>query len=389
MDKRISQYIIGAALPLLALPAVSCQGDTETVENSIFAPSLETTTTINVKPTSGEATGYVEAQLARKEEHAVEITFRATPGRLATYNALYSADCIILPEAHYSIPSPRATIPAGGNATGKVEVRFTKLNEIDLTKTYVLPVMMSSEYGTLTNDTYYFVIREASLISVVADMTRNDAVFAYGNQATGMSDLSQITVEALLYPLAFPNMLSTIMGIEDEFLLRIGDAGVPANQLQLATSAGKITDPEWTFLTDRWTFMTFTYDTETGECNVYFNGVKKGETHYGGYSRPIDWNTGSGDTTGGPRGFHVGYSYDADRYFNGYMSELRVWNRILTPEEINAPFHFYTVDPASEGLRAYWKLDEGTGNIFTDYANGYDLRCEQTPAWIPETLPAK
>lgn len=385
---KLKSYI-APALTLLALAGTSCQSDTETVENSIFSPSLDNTTTINVKATTTEAKGYVEAQMARKEERDVKVTFAAVSDKVAEYNALYSADCVVLPTGHYSIPEPTATIPAGGNSTGEVEVRFNNLTSLDLSKTYVLPVMMSSDYGSLTNNTYYFVIREASLISVVADMTRNGAVFVNGGQATELANLEQITVEALLYPLAFPNMLSTVMGIEEEFLIRIGDAGVPPNQLQLATSVGKITDPEWSFLTDRWTFLTFTYDTNTGECNVYFNGVKKGETHFGSFRYPVNWNTASGDTQGGARGFHVGYSYDADRYFNGYMSELRVWNRILTPEEINSPFHFYTVEPDAEGLCAYWKVDEGTGNTFTDYANGYDLRCVQTPAWIPETLPAK
>ena len=33
-----------------------------------------------------------------------------------------------------------------------------------------------------------------------------------------------------------------VMGIEGTFLFRIGDAGVPDNQLQLATSSGNVTD---------------------------------------------------------------------------------------------------------------------------------------------------
>lgn len=383
-----SKSYISAAISGFLLLTTSCQNDTETVENSIFAPSLETTTTLNVKSTTEQATGYVEALMTTKQEKDVKVTFAADPSRVKEYNALYSADCTQLPEGFYELPTSSAIIPAGGNSTGKVEVRFQNLKALDLSTTYVLPITMSAECGSLTNNTYYFVIREASLISVVADMTRNDAVYAYGNTATRLEELSHITVEALLYPIAFPNMLSTVMGIEEEFLIRIGDAGVPENQLQLATSNGKITDTEWTFMTGRWTFLTFTYDTNTGECNVYFNGVKKGETHYGYYRRPVNWNTDSGDPAGG-RGFHVGYSYDADRYFNGYMSELRVWNRILTPEEINEPLHFYYVAPDSPGLCAYWKIDEGTGNTFADYANGYDLRCVSTPAWIPETLPAK
>ena len=75
--------------------------------------------------------------------------------------------------------------------------------------------------------------------------------------------LSQITVEALLYPYDFPNMLATVMGIEGGFLVRIGDAGIPANRLQLATPNGNLTDAAWEFDTNTWTFMTLTYDCAT------------------------------------------------------------------------------------------------------------------------------
>lgn len=387
---KLKSYI-SAAVPALALliGAASCQDDTEKIDNSIFAPVADTSSTINVKPTTGTVTGYVEACIAKKADTDVEVTFAADESRVAVYNELYSTDYEMLPEGYYSIPESVAVIPAAGNTTGKVAVKFNGLNTLDLTKTYLLPVRMTSRLSALSNDTYYFVVKEAALVSTVAGMTRNYALFARGNQANELDAMTQITVEALLYPTDFPNMLATVMGIEGQFLVRVGDAGIPANQLQLATASGNITDPAWTFDTNKWTFLTLTYDTKTGECKVYFNGVQKGSTQTGGYRTAVDWNTASGDITDGPRGFYVGYAYDANRWWNGYMSELRVWNRILTPEEINAPFHFYTVEPDSEGLAAYWKMDEGAGNTIHDYANGYDLQCNEAPEWLPVNLPAK
>lgn len=367
----------------------ACQDDMENFDNSIFAPSLETVATVNVKPTTADAVGYVEANLAKVEKTGVEVIFVADPALVDQYNAVYSADCKPLPQDFYDIPVAKVEIPAGANTTGKVEVRFRNLTNLDVSQTYVLPVKMTSPFGSLSNDVYYFIVKEAALVSVVADMTDNYAVFAQGNQAPELGDMTQITVEALLYPLDFPNMLATVMGIEGEFLVRIGDAGLPPNQLQLATSNGNVTDPAWTFDTKKWTFLTLTYDTATGECKVYFNGVQKGSAQTGAFRSPVNWNTASGDITDGPRGFYVGYAYDANRYFNGYMSELRVWNRILSQEEIKAPYHFYTVDPQSEGLVAYWKMDEGAGNTITDYANGYNLKCLNAPQWIPEALPVK
>lgn len=378
------------ALSLAALCLVSCEESYSDIDNSIFSPTLETASTINVKPSSTvSATGYVEASMARKMDRDVPVTFKADPSGVAAYNGIYGAECVMLPTGHYSIPEPVAVIPAGGNTTGKVAVEFMNLDELDLNTVYVLPVRMSSEFASLSNDTYYFVVKEAALINVTADMTENYATYARGNQATELENLSKITVEALLYPFDFPNMLATVMGIEGSFLVRIGDAGIPANQLQLATSDGNITDPAWTFDTNKWTFLTLTYDTTTGECCVYFNGVLKGSRQTGRYRNPVNWNTASGDITDGPRGFYVGFAYDANRYFNGYMSELRVWNRILTKEEINSPNHFYYVNEESDGLAAYWKMDEGTGSLIHDYANGYDLECQKAPAWIPVYLPEK
>ncbi len=378
---------IAAALAFAVLP--SCQDDMETPGNSIFAPTTETVSTVNVKPSMTEATGYVEANLAKKEDRDIKVTFEANADRVDSYNKIHNAECVMLPADFYTIPDPVATIPAGANTTGKVAVKFTNLRNLDVDKIYVLPVVMTSEFGSLSNDTYYFVIKEAALISTVADMTENFAVFAQGGQAPQLEGITQITVEALLYPHDFPNQLATVMGIEGEFLVRIGDAGIPGNQLQLATSNGNVTDPAWAFDTKKWTFLTLTYDTQSGECKVYFNGVQKGSTQKGNFRGSVNWNTASGDIKDGPRGFYVGYAYDANRYFNGYMSELRVWNRVLTQEEINAPFHFYTVEPDAQGLAAYWKMDEGAGNTIRDHANGYDLKCSKAPEWIPASLPAK
>ena len=40
-----------------------------------------------------------------------------------------------------------------------------------------------------------------------------------------VTDMKQITMEALIYPREFGKLISTIMGIEGNFLMRIGDAG--------------------------------------------------------------------------------------------------------------------------------------------------------------------
>ena len=81
-------------------------------------------------------------------------------------------------------------------------------------------------------------------------------------------------------------------------------------------------------------------------------------------------------------------SYDKNRFFDGAVSEVRIWNRALTAEEIQATNHFYTVEPDSEGLIAYWKFNDGTGKTAKDYSvNENDLTIDVEPQWEPVSLP--
>lgn len=229
-----------------------------------------------------------------------------------------------------------------------------------------------------SKQTSYFVVRGAALINVVANINENYCSLKDAGSATSLGSMSQVTVEALVKIDEFGKLISTVMGIEGNFLLRIGDAGVPDNQLQIATSNGNVTDAAWQFDTNKWIALAVTFDSSTGAVNVYFDGVKKGSTQTVGYRRAVNWNSGS---------FYIGKSYDDARYLDGCISEARVWNKILDEEILKDPSHPYTVDPESEGLVSYWKFNEGSGLLIHDYANGYDLICNSAPTWIPVELP--
>ena len=54
--------------------------------------------------------------------------------------------------------------------------------------------------------------------------------------------------------------------------------------------------------------------------------------------------------------------YDTRQYFNGRISECRVWSRALTPAVIK--LNLCGADPNANGLLAYWKFNEGSGHMF-------------------------
>lgn len=63
------------------------------------------------------------------------------------------------------------------------------------------------------------------------------------------------------------------MGIEGKYLLRIGDAGVPSNQLQLATSNGNLTNSDLQFDGNKWYHVAVTF--KEGEAKIYIDGIEK------------------------------------------------------------------------------------------------------------------
>lgn len=105
----------------------------------------------------------------------------------------------------------------------------------------------------------------------------------------------------------------------------------------------------------------------------------------------------SDETEGKPRCFWIGHSYRLatdgelfyERRFDGMMSEVRIWNKALTAEEIGSENHFYKIDPASEGLVAYWKFDDRVpGKNIRDYGPyGFDLKTESDVNWVNVALP--
>lgn len=356
-----------------------CQDDYENVadDNKIWDPTVDRVSLTLLDGKYNEVTRELSVSMAQPESRDVNITYGVSPEKLDEYKTIYGGTPVLLPAENYSMEEPTAVIEAGAVKSSKVSITFTGLLDLDDTQVYVLPVSIvsSSVPVVASRNTTYFVFRGAALINTVGNMTGTCLRFVNEGQTPMLGNLRKLTFEALLRPEDFSNQLSTLIGIEGRWLIRIGDAGVPSNQIQVAASPN-VTDPAWQLEIGKWTFVTLTFDGDTGDVEVYFNGVKKGSTQRSG-STTVNWNVSSSD-----RACYIGYAYDTNRDFKGDMSEVRIWNRVLTPADLAARNHFYRVDPTAEGLVAYWKFDEGAGNYIHDYANGYDM-------YVPATYPGK
>lgn len=385
LNKLLITVFAGASMAL-----VGCQDNNEDqhYDNKLFISASNFTKEIKFNTGDVNVQEGIAVAIAKPEMHDIRVTMAPAPEMLATYKMAYADEAaVILPTEHYSMSETTIVLKTGGIESEKLPIEFINIGSLDLRTTYVLPITITAVEGIellQSAKTYYYIFRGASLINVVCNISRNRAYPDFNNDAA-FNNLTQNTLEILFKANAFPNQLNTLMGIESNYLLRCGDAGVPSNQLQVATSKGNLTSADLKFESGKWYHVAVVFD--AGAITVYVDGVEKasGQVDISSVSLGA---AHSDESNGKPRCFWVGYSYADDRFFDGVVSEVRIWNRALAAEEIQATNHFYKVDPASDGLISYWKFDEGLGQVAKDYsASGYNMTIENVPTWVGVSLP--
>jgi hypothetical protein len=75
---------------------------------------------------------------------------------------------------------------------------------------------------------------------------------------------------------------------------------------------------------------------------------------------------------------------DADGAFDGTIDEVRFWNQARSPTEIASTMSM-EISPASAGLMAYWRFDEGSGSTTADQETAYSGTLVGSPLWVVST----
>lgn len=254
-------------------------------------------------------------------------------------------------------------------------------------------------------------LKTSALINYVANMKKHYAYPKTWNNADALNNLSKFTIEMLVNIQEWKtgNSISTLLGIENHFLIRMGSGesnGVPHNQIQVAYNGGAKSGQYWALSTasgkyghlQKWLHLVVTFD--SGTVTLYMG--QPGQTTKSCFPITIPTTEVSFGVPYIEEGFEnripnlgkyafwIGRSYDNNRDFQGWMSEVRIWNRVLTTSEFNAENHRYYVDPASEGLVAYWRFNEGdkdTNTVKDWSASGNDLTVNSPIEYISVSLP--
>lgn len=238
-------------------------------------------------------------------------------------------------------------INAGEIYSDAIKIQLNGLSEVAEGKKYLMPVCISSSNLPVIkgSDIVYFNITKPVKIK---------KAWKLGNDCIKIplvvdKKYTSVTYEALVN-MDHLNSNNTVMGTEGILILRIGDPALPGGANNLIQVAGnkQYHSDKVKFEKNRWYHVAFTYDVNTGNTAIYVNGEKVAEAK---------WDT-PGFTLGQSPYMSIGRIEAfmwGTRPLSGYMSEARFWTVARTQQQIQE--NMLTVDPKSEGLEVYYKLN--------------------------------
>ncbi len=312
----------------------------------------------------------VTASATGKVAEDVNVEFALDTTLVSTYNGTHNTNYYAIPASAIEIDNTNVTIEAGSASSTGVNVKIVSTEDFKDGRTYIIPVTIKSVSGgnmdvlTASNTIYLRVSRVISFNSL--DISNYNMYSSYIAPDDKIVDLPNFTYEIKCYINEWhtsPSQISRLcnFGPEDEGvtnLLRFGENGQDVNSLQWVSPGGSVIS-DTRFNTGQWYTITLTFD--GSNYIMYVDGVKDAEL--------------AGETITTFQRLELGMSwrsYPSQQYFNGRVAEIRLWDRALSASEIQ--IGICGVDPNSEGLVAYWKLNEGEGHIFYDATgNGYDM----------------
>ncbi|MDD4193153.1 MAG: DUF1735 and LamG domain-containing protein [Mangrovibacterium sp.] len=380
--RRYLKSILIVATSILLCAGCNTEGDQfDYGKEVILVTGTESSPLVKFVVEDTPASYIVTASATGKVSEDVTVTFEQDNSLVDAYNEEHKTSYYSIPGSAVEMLGTQGIIKAGSASSTGVTVRVVSTEDFIDGRVYVIPVTIKSVSGgkmDVLPPSQTIFLRVSRVINFPSlDMTNT---YFYGNYyAEQPVDLPTYTYEIKCYinewhPGSEPiSRLCNFCPIDESVtnLLRFGENGQDVNSLQWVTPGGGMISSA-RFNTGQWYTISLTFD--GSKYVMYVDGVKDAElagskgTTFQRLELGMSWFD-----SGNP-----GNSYPYKQRFLGRIAEVRLWSRPLTTGELQ--LGICGVDPQSDGLVAYWKLNEGEGVIFHDATgNGFDM--DWSKAW--------
>lgn len=361
---------------------ISCNdADYKTLNNSAFINESRTSSSAKVIITDDGATTEITPCLSTMATHDCKLKLVVDTALLNQYNEQQGTSYITLPDNAFTMPT-EVVIPKGKYSVDPVKVNIKPLTQAMIGESYAIPVRLISEDSDIPAmpKTGSFVITtEAIVTSSLPQFT--GAPMLEAAMPKGDETFNEYTIEVKFQVSDTGDRDRAVFvnsgpGESNFVLLRFEDpqsdnGGHKAHSLVQIVGRNRIyMNPSFSFEPNKWQHLALTCD--GSHYRLYINGafagvkdIPAGSTTF----KQFKWFTKGDDP----------YS----RWGNCkiLITEARVWSVCRTETQIQKSQS--TVSPKAKGLEAYWRFNEGTGNVFHDATGkGHTITTTQTPTWV-------
>lgn len=369
--------IVKFSLPLIVIASMlfgSCNNaEFQEMDDAVYLTNAEGTAKLEYMIVEGTKDVFLTVRAAKIASHDIVATVKVDESFLESYNARYSTSLQLLPKEFYEIDRTTVTIPAGSVSADPVKIVLKELSaEYNKTGfTYALPMSIDKVTGgpevLESARSFLFALQPIPY----ADVPEFDKLNVGCMKLAADMPVTTMTMETLIcYNSAvisekwkahgfviYNNSATNPNGAGQGIFSRFGDASVAGNILN-----GMILQKRWDFpataaLTPyKWYHLALTIDATTKQFKWYLDGVQVvSDSYIAAYDLTLNkekifFGRENETTTGGSVGI--------------MFSQARLWSVIRTPEQLKN--NMYAVDPETPGLVAYWKLNEGSGDLYKD-----------------------
>ncbi|GGH07023.1 BT_3987 domain-containing protein [Mucilaginibacter phyllosphaerae] len=324
---------------------------------------------------SAPATYAVTATSTGKVNGDVTVNFAVDTSLVASYNTEVSGKYFAAPAGSYELSGNTGVIKSGTNVSDAVNVKLLSVDKFVSGRTYIIPVTIKNVTGSnsvleASRTVYLKISRVLDFNSIDISNPNYYATYKFAQPYT---NISQFTYEIKCYVNQFQPRINRLCnwGPANEAypnLLRFGEFGSDPNQLQWVAPGGSGFSST-RFATKTWYTVSCVFD--GSKYMMYVNG--KLDMSFDGSPRSFELGA-----------LELGMSYGGYQFsqsIDARISEIRLWNKALSRTEIANGL--CGVDAKSDGLITYYKMNEGSGNVFYDRTgNGRDITWPNQTVWL-------
>lgn len=349
MKKNIWNKTLFCALAAAIL--TGCDAEMPSLENSVYIAEAESNMAVSVTLDEEAVSVPVTVRAMQPVSGDVRVGLAVDEAVLEAYNERYTQSYELLPEEFYRFDKTESVIPQAQVSAEPFVLELMPLSEELLTsgKKYAVPVTITSEgLGTLSASRSFVYLISSPIITDVVVFSNRDTRLLFPVDNNVMTNkwsfefLLNVNSLHITNVMMFGMWTTTSTGGAYEIFTRFGDVMIDPDQFQ-AKIQGNPCNSVTHFKGGEWYHIAGVSDGK--DFTLYVNGVKDNSIPYDGATIKLD-------------DFYFGWE---GGYYTIKLSELRLWSRALSADEITN--NKYAVDPTSEGLVGYWKLNDKANQL--------------------------